>query len=69
MRNTMLAALALYIGSFYLLKPYGDAQLWSALLLFLLARGLGQAALYRRSAGKTFPAAQSSAVAPVASLI
>ena len=68
MRNTMLAALALYIGSFYLLKPYGNAGLWSALLLFLLARGLGQAALYRRSAAKTFPAAQSSAVAPVASL-
>ncbi len=44
MRNTMLAALALYIGAFYLLKPYGNAGLWSALLLFLLARGLGQAA-------------------------
>ncbi len=67
MRNTMLAALALYIAAFYLLKPYGNAGLWTALLLFLLARGLGQAALYRRSMARTFPAAQSPAVAPVAS--
>ena len=67
MRNTMLAALALYIGGFYLLKPYGNAGLWSALLLFLLARGIGQAAFYRRSVAKTFPAAQSSAAVPVAS--
>jgi multidrug resistance protein, MATE family len=67
MRNTMLAALGFYIGAFYLLKPFGNTGLWLALLSFLLARGLGQAALYRRSAARTFPAAQSSAIAPVAS--
>jgi len=67
MRNIMLCAVALYIGVFYLLRPFGNAGLWSALLLFLLARGLGQAVLYRRSAAKTFPAAQSAAAAPVAS--
>jgi MATE family multidrug resistance protein len=67
MRNTMLLALTLYIGAVYLLKPLGNAGLWSALLLFLLARGLGQAALYRRSERETFPAAQSAATAPVAS--
>jgi MATE family, multidrug efflux pump len=67
MRNTMVAALALYIGGFYLLRPLGNAGLWSALLLFLLARGLGQALIYPRSLSRTFPAAQSAAVLPVAS--
>lgn len=67
MRNTMLAALALFIAVFFLSKPFGNTGLWSAWLLFLLARGLGQAMLYRRSLAQTFPAAQSAAVEPVTS--
>lgn len=67
MRNTMLAALGLYVGAVFLLKPLGNDGLWLALLAFLLARGLGQAALYPRSAAETFPAAQSAARLPVTS--
>ncbi|MGO9134568.1 MAG: MATE family efflux transporter [Methylovirgula sp.] len=67
MRNTMLAALVLFIGMFFLLKPFGNTGLWSAWLVFLIARGVGQAILYPRSLAKTFPAAQSAAAAPVAS--
>jgi MATE family multidrug resistance protein len=46
MRNLMLLALALYFAAWWLLAPFGNAGLWSALLLFLLARGLLQAARY-----------------------
>jgi MATE family multidrug resistance protein len=67
MRNTMLAALCCYIGAFFFLSPFGNAGLWSALLIFLITRGLFQAALYPKLAAVTFPEAQSSAFAPVAS--
>lgn len=67
MRNTMLCALALFIGLFLLLRPFGNTGLWCAWLLFLLARGLGQAVLYRRSLAQTFPAAQSAAAVPAIS--
>jgi len=46
MRNLMLAALAIYLGSFWLLSPFGNAGLWAALLIFLLARGLLQMVRY-----------------------
>jgi MATE family multidrug resistance protein len=46
MRNLMLAALAIYFIAWWLLTPLGNAGLWSALLVFLLARGLLQMARY-----------------------
>jgi MATE family multidrug resistance protein len=53
MRNLMLAALATYLVAWMLLRGYGNAGLWIALLIFLLSRGLYQAArfpsLVRRS--------------------
>jgi MATE family multidrug resistance protein len=46
MRNLMLAALAIYFAVWWLLTPLGNAGLWTALLIFLLARGLLQMARY-----------------------
>jgi MATE family multidrug resistance protein len=67
MRNMMVVSLALYIASFYLLRPFGNAGLWLSLLFFLLARGLTQAWRYRKLSALSFPLAQSAAAAPVAS--
>jgi multidrug resistance protein, MATE family len=67
MRNAMLSALACYLGAYLLLTPFGNAGLWSALLIFLLVRGLFQALLYRKLLAATFPAAQSAAATPVIS--
>jgi multidrug resistance protein, MATE family len=67
MRNMMVVSLALYIASFYLLRPFGNAGLWFSLLFFLLARGLTQAWRYRKLSALSFPLAQSAAAAPVAS--
>ncbi|WP_341990776.1 MATE family efflux transporter [Azorhizobium sp. AG788] len=53
MRNLMIAALAIYLGTWAALRPFGNAGLWTALLVFLLARGVLQAvrmpALLRRT--------------------
>lgn len=68
MRNMMLFALALYIASFYLLRPFGNGGLWLALLLFLVARGLTLGWRYRKLSAQGFPLAQSAAAAPVASV-
>jgi multidrug resistance protein, MATE family len=54
MRNLMLAALAVYFATWWALQPLGNDGLWLALLAFLLARGLFQAARYRRMVDKTF---------------
>lgn len=67
MRNLMLLSLALYVASFYLLRPSGNTGLWLALLIFLLARGLSLAWRYRKLSALSFPLAQSSAATPVAS--
>jgi len=67
MRNMMILSLALYIASFFLLRPLGNTGLWLALLLFLLARGLTLAWRYRKLSALSFPLAQSAAAAPVAS--
>ena len=67
MRNMMLFSLALYIASFYLLRPLGNSGLWLALLVFLLARGFSLAWRYRKLSALSFPLAQSAAAAPVAS--
>jgi MATE family multidrug resistance protein len=68
MRNMMLGSLAFYIASFYLLRPFGNSGLWLALLLFLFARGLTLAWRYRKLSALSFPLAQSTASAPVASV-
>jgi len=67
MRDMMLLSFALYIASFFLLRPLGNSGLWIALLVFLLARGLTLALRYRKLSAVSFPLAQSAAVAPVAS--
>jgi len=41
-----VAALAIYFAMWWVLQPLGNAGLWLALLTFLLARGLLQAARY-----------------------
>ena len=46
MRNLMLVSLALYMAAFWLMRPSGNTGLWVALLVFLAARGLGQALAY-----------------------
>src|SRR5215475_13820601 len=54
MRNLMLAALAIYLATWWTLRPYGNSGLWIALLTFLAARGLLQAARYPRLRSATF---------------
>jgi MATE family multidrug resistance protein len=54
MRNLMLAALVVYIATWWALTDYGNAGLWTALLVFLAARGLLQAARYPRLLSRTF---------------
>jgi MATE family multidrug resistance protein len=54
MRNLMLAALVLYLGASFALRPLGNAGLWVALLLFLAARSVGQMWLYPRLARRSF---------------
>jgi MATE family multidrug resistance protein len=67
MRDMMLLSLAFYIASFFLLRPLGNSGLWTALLGFLVARGLTLAGRYRKLSALSFPLAQSAAVTPVAS--
>ena len=67
MRNMMLLSLAAYLASFALLRPLGNTGLWLALLLFLAMRGLTLAWRYRKLSALSFPLAQSTAAAPIAS--
>jgi len=46
MRNLMIASFVIYLSSWALLLPLGNAGLWIALLIFFLARGLLQAWRY-----------------------
>jgi MATE family multidrug resistance protein len=55
MRNLMVAALAIYFAAWWALTGYGNSGLWTALLVFLLSRGLLQAARYPRLASAAFP--------------
>jgi len=54
MRNLMIAALAIYFAAWWCLMPLGNAGLWWALLIFLLARGLLQGARYPALLRATF---------------
>jgi multidrug resistance protein, MATE family len=55
MRNLMIVALALYLATWWALQSRGNTGLWIALLTFLAARGLLQAARYPRLMRTTFP--------------
>lgn len=55
LRNTMLVAFGLYLALLYLLQDLGNTALWTAFLVFLLARGLGQQLLFPRLAARTLP--------------
>ena len=46
MRNLMVSALAIYLATWWALQAFGNSGLWAALLVFLIARGLLQAARY-----------------------
>jgi len=54
MRNLMVAALAIYLGTWWALQSHGNGGLWSALLIFLAARGVLQALRYRGLVAATF---------------
>jgi MATE family multidrug resistance protein len=54
MRNLMLTAFALYLATWWALTGYGNAGLWVAILTFLAARGLLQAARYPALLRATF---------------
>ncbi|MBR1221032.1 MATE family efflux transporter [Bradyrhizobium sp. U87765 SZCCT0131] len=54
MRNLMIVSLGCYFAGWWLLKPLGNAGLWGALLVFLLARGLLQMMRYRGLLRATF---------------
>jgi MATE family multidrug resistance protein len=46
MRNLMVAAFLIFFGAWAALLPLGNAGLWGALLIFLIARGVLQAGRY-----------------------
>jgi MATE family multidrug resistance protein len=54
MRNLMVVALAIYFGAWWALSALGNAGLWWALLIFLLARGVLQGARYPALVRATF---------------
>jgi MATE family multidrug resistance protein len=56
MRNLMMIALAIYLATWWALRGYGNAGLWMALLVFLIARGALQAARYPALVRATFGA-------------
>ncbi len=54
MRNLMVAALIIYLAMWWALQSLGNTGLWLALLIFLAARGLLQAARFPALARATF---------------
>jgi MATE family multidrug resistance protein len=54
MRNLMLVSFAMYVGALLALQDMGNMGLWIALLIFLAARGSGQALLCPRLTAATF---------------
>ena len=56
-RNLMLAALALYLATWWLTLPIGNTGLWIAILVFFGARGALQAAWYPKLVRSTFKSA------------
>ena len=54
MRNLMVTAFVIYLATWWALRSYGNAGLWTALLTFLIARGLLQLARYPTLLRATF---------------
>jgi multidrug resistance protein, MATE family len=54
MRNLMLIAVALFLVLVWLMAPQGNTGLWVAMLIFLAARGIGQALLFPRLTRRAF---------------
>jgi MATE family multidrug resistance protein len=54
MRDLMVGAFAVYLAVVWLAAPFGNAGLWTAMLVFLGTRGLGQAVAYPVLARRTF---------------
>jgi MATE family multidrug resistance protein len=54
MRNLMLAALAIYLATWWSLQNLGNAGLWLSFLAFMAARGLLQASRYAALLAATF---------------
>ncbi len=46
MRNLMLLSLLIYVATWFVLQPFGNAGLWGALIVFYIARGGLQALRY-----------------------
>lgn len=65
LRNLMLAAFATYLVVLYAGQGLGNTGLWLAFLAFLLARGLGQQALFPVLARRHIPLEEREAAAPV----
>ncbi|PVE21222.1 MATE family efflux transporter [Microvirga sp. KLBC 81] len=55
MRDLMIIAFAIYAAILLAAGTLGNTALWIALLIFLSARGIGQAVFYPRLAKRTFP--------------
>ena len=53
-RGRPVAALATYLAAWYLLQGYGNTGLWISLLIFLMSRGLYQAARFPALARRSF---------------
>jgi MATE family multidrug resistance protein len=54
MRNLMVASFLIYLAVWAVTQPLGNAGLWTALLVFFVARGLLQAARYPALLRQTF---------------
>ena len=52
MRNLMIVSLALYLAAWWLLRPYGNAGLWIAILIYFGARGACRRRAIRRWRGR-----------------
>jgi multidrug resistance protein, MATE family len=56
MRNLMLLSLAIYLATWWIAAGWSNAGLWTAFLVFLGSRGIGQALAYPSLVRRTFAA-------------
>ena len=61
-------SVAVMFGLALALEPWGNAGLWTAQLIFYVARGAGQMRLYPKRFSESFPEAHSAAATPQASV-
>jgi multidrug resistance protein, MATE family len=55
MRNLMMLSLLIFMAAWLALRPFGNAGLWGALLIFYAARGGLQALRYPAMLRASFP--------------